>query len=76
MIFYKIIECYAVLLIYLMLGQDDVIVIHRRHFNKMVSIMDALWAKKNKLVGLVDPYNTFVREPRVGTPFPQVIERI
>ena len=64
------------LLIYLIPGEDDIIVIYRRHFNKMVSIMDALWAKKNKLVGLVDPYNSYVREPLVGTPFPQVIERI
>ena len=64
------------ILIYLIPGEHDIIVIYRRHFNKMLSIMDALWAKKNKLVGLVDPYNSYVRDPRVGTPFPQIIERI
>ena len=64
------------ILMYLIPGEHDIIVIYRRHFNKMLSIMDALWAKKNKLVGLVDPYNSYVRDPRVGTPFPQVIERI
>ena len=64
------------ILMYLIPGEHDIIVIYRRHFNKMLSIMDALWAKKNKLVGLVDPYNSYVRDLRVGTPFPQVIERI
>ena len=64
------------ILMYLIPDEHDIIVIYRRHFNKMLSIMDALWAKKHKLVGLVDPYNSYVRDPRVGTPFPQVIERI